>query len=708
MKKMKTRIISIILISSSNLCINQTTQAGGELIHSLPTIKLSANANSSDTFGIAFTASQGTIIKEQIETRPLSRPAEVLETIPGVIVTQHSGTGKANQFFLRGFNLDHGTDFATSFDEIPINMVTHAHGQGYTDLNFLIPELIETIQYHKGSTSIDDGDFASAGTAKISSIQSLDRPYVQMTLGKNDLLRVLGVGNLKLQSGEIIAAIENLNNDGPWKNPENLSKQNLFLKYYTGDHDKNQSISFQHYQSKWDATDQIPQRLIDNGELDRFDTLNSSDGGKSSRTALWYNAQSHDDQQFSELSSYAVYNKLNLFSDFSYFLNDPIRGDQFEQAEERATIGTKYQKGWITNWQEKDVLNTVGASFRYDYITDLGLYQTQNRQRFSTIRQDDIQEFSVGIWGQNQTSWQPWLKTIFGVRGDFYSFDVNSDRKENSGNETDQILSPKLSIVLGPWKNIEYYLNYAYGFHSNDARGTTTRLNVDPRDSNYLSKIDSVSPLVRTINSEIGLRANFIPELTSTLAVWQLDSDSELLFIGDAGTTEASRPSKRQGLEISQYYQPTDAWIIDLDAAWSKARFKNNSAEGNHIPGAIEKTLAAGFTYHFNDQLNFGGRLRYFGSRPLIEDNSVRSDSSTLVNLQGSYKFNKNFQAQLELFNVFDQKMNDIEYYYASCSRQDLGNSACSPNSTEREGIFDKHVHPTEGRNLRMTLRYLF
>lgn len=396
---MKKKIISLLLMSSSHFYLSQMTYAGGELILGLPTIKLSASSSIDEPFGIATTASQGTISQEQIQTRPLSRPGEVLETIPGVIVTQHSGTGKANQFFLRGFNLDHGTDFATSFDEIPINMVSHAHGQGYTDLNFLIPELIETIQYHKGATSIDDGDFASAGTAKISSIHSLDRPYVQMTLGKNDLLRVLGVGNLQLQNGEIIAAIENFNNDGPWINPENLSKQNVFLKYFSGDHSKNKSIAFQHYQSKWDATDQIPERLIDSGEIDRFGSLNTSDGGKSSRTALWYNSKNHDEKQFSELSSYAVYNKLNLFSDFSYFLNDPLRGDQFEQAEERTTLGAKYQKGWATVWQDKDVLNTYGSSFRYDYIADIGLYQTENRQRFHTIRQDDIQEFSFGIWG---------------------------------------------------------------------------------------------------------------------------------------------------------------------------------------------------------------------------------------------------------------------------------------------------------------------
>ncbi|RLZ07237.1 TonB-dependent receptor [Acinetobacter sp. 2JN-4] len=705
---MNTKIISALLISSGNIAIHQITNAGGEFIHHLPTIKINANATSNNAFGAAFTSSQGTISKEQIETRPLSRPAEVLETIPGVIVTQHSGTGKANQFFLRGFNLDHGTDFATSFDEQPINMVSHAHGQGYTDLNFLISEIIDSIQYHKGATSIEDGDFASAGTAKISTIHALERPYVQVTLGKNDLMRFLGVGNFILESGEVIGAIENLNNDGPWKNPENFSKQNLFLKYYTGNHNKNQSLGFQHYQAKWDATDQIPQRLINNGELDRFDSLNTSDGGKSSRTAIWFNSKYNEGSQYTELSSYAIYNKLNLFSDFSYFLNDPIRGDQFEQAEERTTIGAKYQKSWLTNWYQKEQLNSLGSSIRYDNINDLGLYQTQNRQRFNTIREDDIHQLSIAIWAQNQTSWQPWLRTILGLRTDYYSFDVNSDRKENSGQKNDHIFSPKFSLILGPWKNIEYYLNYAYGFHSNDARGTTTKLNVDPRDSQYLQPLDPVSPLVKTINSEIGLRTNIIPELTSTLALWRLDSDSELIFIGDAGTTESSRPSKRQGIEISQFYQPTDAWIIDIDAAWSKARFKNDSPEGNHIPGAIEKTLAAGFTYKLSDKLNFGGRLRYFGTRPLIEDNSVRSKSSTLVNLQSSYQFNKNLQGQLEIFDVFDRKINDIEYYYASCASQDLNSAACSPSSSEREGIFDKHVHPSEGRNLRLTLRYLF
>lgn len=705
---MNKTMLSVLLLSSSGFYTSQTVWAGGEYIANLPTITMQASGDNIDPLNGAFTASQGTITQEQIETRPLSRPAEVLETIPGVIVTQHSGSGKANQYFLRGFNLDHGTDFATSLDGQPLNMVTHAHGQGYTDLNFLIPELIHNIDYHKGATSVDDGDFASAGTAKIYTLHSLERPFAQVTLGNHDLLRFLGVGHVKINDGELISAFENQSSDGPWTNPENLSKQNLFLKYFKGDEDQNTSFGLQHYQAKWDATDQIPEHLVQNGQLDRFDSLDPSDGGKSKRTALWFNRNQRADREFSQFSAYAVRSELNLFSNFTYFLDDPLRGDQFEQAEKRTLLGLKFQKGWSDRWYDKEMLNIVGSSLRYDDIDGLGLHQTQNRQRFNTIREDDVKQTTLGVWGQNQIAWQPWLRSIIGLRGDLYHFNVNSDRNENSGRKTDHILSPKFSLILGPWKNVEYYINYAYGFHSNDARGVTTKLNVDPRDANYLQPLDSVSPLVRTVNKELGLRAHLIDNLTTTLALWRLDSDSELLFIGDAGTTEPSRPSKRQGIELSNFYQLNDWVMIDIDAAWSKARFKDSSEEGDFIPGAIEKTLSAGISYKLNDQWSFGGRLRYFGPRALIEDNSVRSDSSTIVNLLASYQLNKNIFTQIELLNVLDKKVNDIEYYYASCAAQDFNTAACAPGSAEREGISDKHIHPSEGRNLRFTLRYLF
>ncbi|WP_394651581.1 TonB-dependent receptor, partial [uncultured Acinetobacter sp.] len=448
---MNKTMLSVLLLSSSGFYTSQTVWAGGEYIANLPTITMQASGDNIDPLNGAFTASQGTITQEQIETRPLSRPAEVLETIPGVIVTQHSGSGKANQYFLRGFNLDHGTDFATSLDGQPLNMVTHAHGQGYTDLNFLIPELIHNIDYHKGATSVDDGDFASAGTAKIYTLHTLERPFAQVTLGNHDLLRFLGVGHVKINDGELIGAFENQSSDGPWTNPENLSKQNLFLKYFKGDEDQNTSFGLQHYQAKWDATDQIPEHLVQNGQLDRFDSLDPSDGGKSKRTALWFNRNQRTDREFSQFSAYAVRSELNLFSNFTYFLDDPLRGDQFEQAEKRTLLGLKFQKGWSDRWYDKEMLNIVGSSLRYDDIDGLGLHQTQNRQRFNTIREDDVKQTTLGVWGQNQIAWQPWLRSIIGLRGDLYHFNVNSDRNENSGRKTDHILSPKFSLILGPW-----------------------------------------------------------------------------------------------------------------------------------------------------------------------------------------------------------------------------------------------------------------
>lgn len=686
----------------------QSAYAGGELVHQLPILQSSAQDGSTDQLGVAQSASQGTITRKQLETRPLLRPAEVLETIPGLIVTQHSGEGKANQYFLRGFNLDHGTDFATTVDGVPINMVSHAHGQGYTDLNFLIPELIDSISYHKGATDITDGDFASAGTAKIRTVNSLERPFVQATYGSDDFIRLLAAGSHEIGSGTVLAAIEQTYNNGPWQRPENLDKQNLYLKYSTGNLKNGWSVGLQHYQSQWDATDQIPQRGIDTGLIDRFGTVDPSNGGDTRRTAITFEKNIGDDEQHTQINAFALQSKLNLFSNFTYFLNDPVRGDQFEQAEDRTLLGGRVHHQWHDHWGNKNVINSVGASLRYDDIDGLGLFQTQQRQRFNSIRFDNVQQTSVGVWGQSQIEWAPWLRSIAGVRADYFHFDVASNIDENSGTRNDQIVSPKFSFIFGPWANTEYYVNYAYGFHSNDARGTTTTLNPDPRDAGFLLPVDRVSPLVRTKNTELGVRGEWLPNLTTTIALWQLESDSELLFIGDAGTTEASRPSRRQGIEISQFYKPNEDWIIDVDAAVSRARFRDSAIEGNFIPGAINRTASAGISYNPSGAWNAGLRLRYFGARPLIEDNSVESSSSTLVNLQTAYRFNDQVQAQLEVLNLFDRQVNDIEYFYESCLAQEASQPECDVTAASRDGIADKHVHPTLERTLRFSVRYFF
>ena len=687
----------------------QLLHAGGTLYPQLNTIHLTADSVSeSDQFGLANTATQGVVTKEQLKTRPLLRPAEVLETVPGVIVTQHSGDGKANQYFLRGFNLDHGTDFATSVDGIPINMVTHAHGQGYTDLNFLIPELIENLTYHKGATDITDGDFASAGTAKIKTVSTLDQPFIQMTMGSHDYRRVLAAGSTELAGGTLLGAFEGMTNDGPWDYSENLKKQNYLLKYSRGDQNNGWSAMLNHYESDWDSTDQVAERAIQEGTIGRYGSLNPTDGGKTSRTALALEKKITDANHQTQFNLYAVHSKLNLFSDFTYYLTDPVRGDQFEQAENRNQFGGSINHHWATNWLDREMVNTFGTSFRYDDIDGLGLYQTENRQRFNTIRDDHVKEYSIGAWAQNQIQWTPWFKSVAGLRADYFNFDVTSNLAVNSGKTDDHIVSPKLSFIFGPWSNTEYYVNYAYGFHSNDARGTTIRVNPDPRDEAYLQPVQGVSPLVRTKNAELGVRGEWLPNLTTTLALWQLNSDSELVFIGDAGTTEASRPSRRQGIEFSHFYKPNNNWMIDVDMAWSKARYKDDVPEGKYIPGAINSTASAGISYTPDQPWSLGLRMRYFGPRPLIEDNSVKSSSSTLVNLQTAYKFNSHLQAQVDVLNLFNRKVNDIEYLYESCLRTEQSTPECNALASSREGFVDKHVHPAEDRAYRFSLKYHF
>lgn len=702
---MKIKVLSAMLFASGQLL--NFAHAGGTLYPQLETIHIFANT-AEDHSGIAHSASQGTITREQLAHRPLLRPAEVLETVPGLIVTQHSGDGKANQYFLRGFNLDHGTDFATTVDGMPLNMVTHAHGQGYTDLNFLIPELIENLHYHKGATNARDGDFASAGSVHLKTVTELDRPFIQATLGSNDYQRVVAAGTTELQSGKLTGGIELLGHDGPWQHEQNLKKQNYLLKYTQGSSKSGWSLTANYYDSEWNSTDQVPQRAIDNNLIGRFGSLDTSDGGETSRTSLAFEKVVNQEDWQTQFNLYGIHSKLNLFSNFTYYLTDAKRGDQFEQAEDRYIVGGAIEHSWLTHWQDRHVINLVGASTRYDDIDGLGLYQTQYRQRFNTIREDQVKEYNVGLWGQNQVQWTPWLKSILGLRADYFNFDVDSDLAANSGKTDDYILSPKLNLVFGPWANTEYYVNYAYGFHSNDARGATIQINPDPRDEAYLQAIDPVDPLVRTKNAEIGIRGQWLPNLSTTFALWQLDSDSELLFVGDAGTTEASRPSRRQGIEFSNFYQPNEHWMIDVDLAWSKARYKDHAEEGRYIPGAINKTASAGVIYTPAQPWSLGLRMRYFGPRSLIENNSVKSSSSTLVNLQAGYQFSKNLEAKLDVLNLFNRKVNDIEYWYESCLANDLNMAECDPLSDSREGILDKHVHSSEDRSYRFTVKYTF
>ncbi|AXI04436.1 TonB-dependent receptor [Aquirhabdus parva] len=674
---------------------------------SLPTITVTAPLTF-NLLGVANTASQGTVTQAQLKNRPLLRPAEILETVPGLIVTQHSGDGKANQYFLRGFNLDHGTDLASFVDGVSVNMPSHAHGQGYSDLNFLIPELVNFIQYRKGPYNAADGDFASAGSVRIEQMRQLKENFVELTGGSFGYERLLAAGTTEYLGGQLLGAVDVSHSNGPWDVAENSEKQNVQLRYSRGTLNDGWSLAFSHYQSDWGSTDQVAQRAIDDGLIGRYGSLNPSDGGETKRTALTFNWADTTLTEQRKLDLFALHYKLNLFSDFTYYLNDPIHGDQFEQLDERNVFGGRYEQSFFSNLLTYPMQNKFGISARHDAISSDGLFLTENRVRYATISDDKVNETTVALYAENTLNWTPYFRSTFGLRTDFYHFDVDANIAQNSGNLNAHKTSPKIGFVFGPFGKTEYYLNYGYGFHSNDARGTTLRINPDPRDAGYLSPVNTVSPLVRTKGGELGLRTEILPHLHSTIALWQLDSDSELVFVGDAGTTEASRPSRRRGIEWTNYYQPSKAWQIDFDAAFSQAKFTDDDLVGNHIPDAIGTTSSMGIAYTPNSPWSVGLRLRYFGPRPLIEDNSVRSTASTLVNAQAGYQFSKHLSGKLEILNLFNRQVNDIEYLYNSCLRSDSATAECSASSTNREGFLDRHIHPAESRAVRASLRVSF
>ena len=696
------------------VCLQQG-HAGGlplnnqQLESSLPVINITANSDAANTLlGNADSASQGSVTRQQLANRPLLRPAEVLETVPGLIVTQHSGDGKANQYFLRGFNLDHGTDLATFVDGVPVNMPSHAHGQGYTDLNFVIPELIDFIQYRKGPYRAADGDFASAGTVRLQQLWQLDQNFAELTFGTDNYKRLLAAGSAEYAGGELLGALDVSGYDGPWQVKQDSQKQNLQLRYSRGTFNDGWSLALSHYQADWDSTDQVAKRAIDSNLIDRYGSLNPSDGGNSQRTALTFNWAAQQGNRNQLLDVYALAYDLNLFSDLTYFLNDPVRGDQFEQYDKRYVVGGRYEHTVDQQLFNYDMKNTLGFSTRHDFIRDDGLFLTQNRQRYQTISNDRVNESSAAIYAENAIKWTPYLRSTLGLRGDIYHFDVNANLPDNSGNRTDHKFSPKLGLVFGPFQDTEYYVNYGYGFHSNDARGTTIGVNPDIRDDGYLQPLDAVSPLVRTKGGELGLRTELLPDLHGTIALWQLDSDSELVFVGDAGNTEASRPSRRRGIELTSYYQPSSVWQLDVDAAFSQARFTDDDPVGKHIADSIATTASLGLAYTPDRPWTAGLRMRYFGPRALLEDNSVRSRASTLFNAEAGYRFTPHLSGKLEVLNVFDQRANDIEYYYESCLASERATSNCDANSASRDGVLDRHVHPTEPREIRASLRMLF
>ncbi|MFZ4407322.1 MAG: TonB-dependent receptor [Paracraurococcus sp.] len=633
-------------------------------------------------------ASEIMVPAEALAARPVARIGEALEATPGLIVMQHSGEGKANQFFLRGFNLDHGTDLAITVDGMPVNMRTHAHGQGYADLNFLIPELLGGLRVRKGPYFADDGDFATAGALRLDLVDALERPFVQGTVGSFGHWRGLAAGSQALGQGTLLAAGEVATYQGPWRSGDDLRRLNGVLRYSQGTALDGFTLTGMGYSGRWDATNQVPARGVSAGVVDRFGAVDPTDGGRAQRASLSGRYATTGDWGTTRVSAYAIRSTLDLYNNFTYFLDDPLNGDQFHQTDRRWVLGGEVVQS--VPWQAlgRPAETRFGIQTRHDDIR-LGLFRTQARAALATVREDAVRQDSVGFFTDITLRPKDWLRLTGGMRADWMGGRVRSDTAANTGNAGEWIASPKAGVVLGPWWATEFFLNAGSGFHSNDLRGATIR--VEPADR--LTPAARVPLLVRAKGAEIGVATRAVPGLDSRVAAFILDLGSEILFLGDAGTTEPSRASRRIGVEWTNRWQAAPALALDLDVAATRARFTESDPAGSHVPGAPNLVLAAGASWDEGVGWFGAARLRVFGPRPLTEDGKETSRTTALVNARAGYRLENGVTLRLDAFNLFNSKASQIDYWYAS---RLPGEPAA--------GVEDRHFHPVEPLAVRFTV----
>ncbi|MDG1996582.1 MAG: TonB-dependent receptor [Emcibacteraceae bacterium] len=628
--------------------------------------------------GTANSASDGVVGYDDFTTRPLLRVGELVEVIPGMVATQHSGSGKANQYFLRGFNLDHGTDFLSSLEGMPINLPTHGHGQGYLDLNFIIPEIVETVEYRKGPYSAEVGDFSSAGSTTFNIYNRLDENFTEINIGENGYYRIVSAGSVDVNGGDLLFAAEGQLNDGPWILDDDLKKYNAVMKYSRGHGFMNTEVLATAYHSTWNATDQIPDRAVKSGLIDEMGFLDDDLGGNTTRMTLSAKAETEN----LKVQVYGQYYDFNLFSNFTYFLDDPVRGDEFEQVDNRSIWGgnVTYQDDLLLAGME--TIWTIGADVRYDHISEVGLYKTEDRVRHTTVRDDQVNELALGTFADLKLYINEDFRISFGTRLDRYSYTVNATRMENSGTGNDVAISPKLSAAYRIHEQAEIYTNYGHGFHSNDVRGAA--ITIDPISG---APVDCVPIIAKSKGGELGIRFEPTEKINFSLSGFWLDLDSELVFVGDAGTTEINDGSRRYGLEFAGFWQATDWLAFDVTAATTDAKF--NLDQDNYIPGSVRSVMAAGATVTLDNGLTTSLRMRHFGSAPLVEDNSVRSKATTLLNFGAAYDFDR-YTIEFDVFNILNSNAKDISYFYPSRL------------SGEGSEVEDLHYHPVEPLTVRI------
>jgi len=726
-----------------------TTEASAPLRISLAVGPVSTSVNvqgrEDNLIGIADSATQGTVGATEIEDRPILRSGEILETVPGLIITQHAGGGKANQYFLRGFNLDHGTDFAVFLDGMPLNLPSHAHGEGYADMNAVTPEFVQRLNYEKGPYYADIGNYSSAGSANVVFYKTFPQNFFIVDGGDGFARAVFGVSQ-KFGPGTLLYGGEAYYDDGPWVHPDAYAKFNGLLTYSQGDATDGFSITARGYHGKWNSSDQIPITAVP--LVGFFGALNPTDGGNSQRYSLQAEWHREDANSATKIMVYGFYYDLDLFSDFTYYLDDPIKGAQFEQQDRRWVAGFAAAHTIFGQWFGRKMENTFGLQLRNDWVHN-GLFRTENRVR--TDKNDsnacnaepipecednpnliavlpaatDLNKFTdtmIGFYVENKMQWAEKFRSVLALRGDEAIYNVTNltppyvatelpgapvinFAKLNSGSASQFLPSPKASLIFGPWANTEFYLQGGFSFHSNDARGATQRIEPISPDYPFPTPTTPISPLVPTKGAEVGVRTAAVPHLQSTLSLWYLHSASELQQDGDTGgTIPSTSPSNRYGVEWANYYTPREHLAIDFDIADSKALFTTidgadaapGSPGGKLVPEAVQWVVSSGVTLHDYKGFLVTLRLRFFGPRDLTSDGIYRSSSTALVNAKIGYQINKTWGISVELLNLLDRYDHDIDYAYIS---------RITPTAT---AAFTDVFHPVEPFQARVELRKTF
>jgi hypothetical protein len=669
-----------------------------------------------DLVGIAASATQGTVGAREIQNRPIFRSGEVLETVPGLIITQHAGGGKANQYFLRGFNLDHGTDFAVFLDDMPLNLPSHAHGEGYSDMNTVIPEFVRRVNFEKGPYYADIGNYGSAGSARLEFVKTLPQNFFQVEGGMYGYERAVFGVSQNIASGNLLYGAELYHDDGPWKHPDDYKKFNGILTYSQGSDENGFSVTARAYHGKWTSSDQIADNAVPLVGL--FGTLNPTDGGRSQRYSLqgeWHRLRA---KSKTKIALYGFYYDLDLFSDFTYYLTDPIHGDQFEQKDRRWVIGLDARHTIFSQWFGHSVENTFGLQVRNDWVHN-GLFQTQNRIRTdkvdsetgtilpATTQEDRFTDTQIGFYAENKIQWAEKFRTVAALRSDVGHVAVTSlVTPANSGTAAKVLPSPKLSLIAGPWSKTEFYLQGGFSFHSNDARGASQTVQPVSNENPYPNTPASRIPLlIPTKGAEIGVRTSILPHLQSTLSLWYLRSASELQQSGDTGGTVAStQPSNRYGIESANYYTPLEHLAFDFDLADSRAFFTTvdsddaapDSPGGKRVPEAVRLVVSSGVTVHDSKRFSGSLRLRAFGPRDLTSDGISRSRATILLNASAGYRINRNWRFVVEILNLLNRKDHDIDYAYES---------RITPTS---DSAFTNVFHPVEPLQVRFGLQRIF